>query len=97
MSTGLEFIYHSSYKANDYMPFTGQFYQQNDFVLSNRPMVNAFYHMMIKRLKAYIRVENLNTLLPSNNTLGNHYNFTAKNYPGTGVWVRVGIWWHFIN
>ena len=97
MSTGLEFIYHSSYKANDYMPFTGQFYQQNDFVLSNRPMVNAFYHMVIKRLKAYIRVENLNTLLPSNNTLGNHYNFTAKNYPGTGVWVRVGIWWHFIN
>ena len=34
MSTGLEFIYHSSYKANDYMPFTGQFYQQNDFVFS---------------------------------------------------------------
>ena len=97
MSTGVEFIYHSNYKANAYMPFTGQFYQQNDFILSNRPMVNAFYHMMIKRLKAYIRVENLNTLLPSSNNLGNHYNFTAKNYPGTGIWVRVGIWWHFIN
>lgn len=97
MSTGLEFIFHSNYKANFYMPFTGQFYQQNDFILSNRPMVNAFYHMRIKRLKAYIRVENLNTLLPSSSTLGNHYNFTTKNYPGTGIWVRVGIWWHFIN
>ncbi|MEN9391444.1 MAG: hypothetical protein RL017_742 [Pseudomonadota bacterium] len=97
MSTGLEFIYHTNYKANFYMPFTGQFYQQNEYTLSNRPMVNAFYHMTIKRLKAYIRVENLNTLLPTNNTLGNHYNFTAKNYPGTGIWVRVGIWWHFIN
>ena len=97
MSAGLEFIYHSNYKANFYMPFTGQFYQQNEFILNNRPMVNAFYHMTIKRLKAYIRVENLNTLVPTNNTLGNHYNFTAKNYPGTGIWVRVGIWWHFIN
>ncbi|MEY4335033.1 MAG: hypothetical protein RLZZ196_3783, partial [Bacteroidota bacterium] len=97
MSTGLEFIYHTNYKANFYMPFTGQFYQQNEYTLSNRPMVNAFYHMTIKRLKAYIRVENLNTLLPTNNALGNHYNFTAKNYPGTGIWVRVGIWWHFIN
>ena len=97
MSTGLEFVYHSNYKAHYYMPFTGQFYQQDNFVLSNRPMVNAFYHMMIKRLKAYIRVENLNTLLPSSTNLGNHYNFTAKNYPGTGIWVRVGIWWHFIN
>jgi hypothetical protein len=97
MSTGLEFIYHTNYKANFYMPFTGQFYQQNEYTLSNRPMVNAFYHMTIKRLKAYIRVENLNTLVPTNNALGNHYNFTAKNYPGTGIWVRVGIWWHFIN
>jgi hypothetical protein len=97
MSTGLEFIYHTAFKAGDYMPMTGQFYVQNDFMLSNRPMVNAFYHMMIKRLKAYIRVENLHTLLPSSNTLGNHYNFSARNYPGTGIWVRVGVWWHFIN
>lgn len=97
MSTGLEFIYHTSFKANDYMPLTGQFYQQDSFTLNNRPTVNAFYHMIIKRFKAYIRVEHLNTLLPSSNTLGNRYNFTAKHYPGTGVWVRVGIWWHFIN
>jgi len=97
MSTGLELIYHTNYKAGYYMPLTGQFFQQDDFTINNRPSVNAFYHMRIKRLKAYIRVENLNTLLPTSNTLGNHYNFTAKNYPGTGVWVRVGIWWHFIN
>ncbi len=97
MSTGLEFVYHTAFKVGDYMPMTGQFYLQNDFMLKNRPMVNVFYHMMIKRLKAYIRVENLHTLLPTSNILGNHYNFSARNYPGTGIWVRVGIWWHFIN
>jgi len=97
MSTGLEMIYHSKFKVDNYMPFTGQFYTQNTFQLTNRPNVNAFFHMMIKRFKAYIRVENLNTLLGSSPELGNHYNFTAPNYPSTGTWVRVGIWWNFIN
>lgn len=97
MSTGLEFVYHSKYKADNYMPFTGQFYLQNDILIQNRPNVNAFFNMMIKRFKAYIRVENLNTLLPTNQQLGNHYNFTSPTYASPGTWVRVGIWWNFIN
>jgi hypothetical protein len=97
LSTGLELVYHSSFKVDNYMPFTGQFYFQNDYLLANRPSANAFFHMMIKRFKAYVRVENLNTLLPTKATLGNHYNFSSKNYPGTGAWIRVGIWWNFIN
>jgi hypothetical protein len=52
---------------------------------------------MIKRFKGYIRLENLNTLLPSSNKYGNAYNFTAQNYPSAGLWFRVGIWWNFIN
>ena len=97
LSTGLEMIYHTDFKADDYMPMTGQFYLQNSYVLSNRPTANAFLHFMIKRFKGYIRLENLNTLIPTSNSLGNTYNFTAQNYPGTGTWFRVGIWWNFIN
>lgn len=97
MSTGLELIYHTAFKADGYMPLTGQFYTQNEYSLTNRPTSNAFLHIMIKRLKAYIRLENLNTLLGSSASTGNHYNFYAKNYPGTGTWIRVGIWWNFIN
>jgi len=97
LSTGLEMIYHTDFKADDYMPMTGQFYLQNNFMLSNRPTANAFLHFMIKRFKGYIRLENLNTLIPTSSSLGNTYNFTAQNYPGTGTWFRVGIWWNFIN
>jgi hypothetical protein len=97
LSTGLEMIYHTDFKADDYMPLTGQFFVQNTYMLHNRPTANAFLHFMIKRFKAYIRLENLNTLIPTSNSLGNTYNFTAKNYPGTGTWFRVGIWWNFIN
>ena len=56
-----------------------------------------YLYFMIKRFKGYVRLENLNTLIPSSNKYGNAYNFTAKNYPGTGLWFRVGIWWNFIN
>ncbi|MEI6189216.1 MAG: putative porin [Chitinophagia bacterium] len=97
LSTGLELIYHTEYKADMYMPLTGQFYTQNDFMLRNRPTANAFLHFMIKRFKAYIRLENLNTLIPTSEKLGPSYNFSAQNYPTNSLWFRVGIWWNFIN
>jgi hypothetical protein len=97
LSTGLELIYHSNYKADAYMPFTGQFFMQNTYTTQNRPTANAFLHFMIKRFKGYIRLENLNTLVSTSKTLGKAYNFTVQNYPGTGMWFRVGIWWNFIN
>jgi len=97
LSTGLELVYHTAYKADGYMPFTGQFYTQNNYTLTNRPVANAFLHFMIKRLKAYIRLENLNTLIPTNEKLGPSYNFSAQNYPTNSLWFRVGVWWNFIN
>ncbi len=97
LSTGLEMIYHTEFKADGYMPLTGQFFVQNTYMLRNRPTANAFLHFMIKRFKGYIRLENLNTLIPTSNSLGSTYNFSAQNYPGTGTWFRVGIWWNFIN
>ncbi len=97
LSTGLELIYHTNYKADAYMPFTGQFYLQNTYTTENRPTANAFLNFMIKRFKGYIRLENLNTLLPTSPSLGKSYNFTAQNYPTAGMWFRVGIWWNFIN
>jgi hypothetical protein len=97
LSTGLELIYHTNYKADGYMPFTGQFYLQNSFTTENRPVANAFLNFMIKRFKGYVRLENLNTLIPTSASLGKSYNFTAQNYPTAGMWFRVGIWWNFIN
>jgi hypothetical protein len=97
LSTGLEVIYHTSYKADAYMPFTGQFYLQNSYTTQNRPTANAYLNFMIKRFKGYVRLENLNTLLPTSKIYGNSYNFTAQNYPTAGLWLRVGIWWNFIN
>ena len=97
LSTGLELIYHSAFQPDAYMPLTGQFYLQDQFTANNRPIANAFLNFKIKRFKGFIRMEQLNTLLATSNQLGTRYQFTAPNYLGTGTWLRVGIWWNFIN
>jgi hypothetical protein len=93
ISTGLEVRYYTNYKAAGYSPFTGQFFYQDNFTTANRPEINAFMHIRIKSFKAFVRLENLNTLIPGAGT----YNFTAEHYASNGMWFRLGIWWNFVN
>jgi len=65
LATGVEMRYYTNYKADNYSPFTGQFFYQNAFTTSNRPDVNIFFHMRIKSFKAFVRLENVNTLNPA--------------------------------
>lgn len=97
LSTGVEARYIPAYNAPDYSPFTGQFFYQRDRALSNRPDVNLFFHFRIRSFKAFVRLENLNTVAPEKNFAFTHYNFRLNEYPGMGRWTRVGIWWTFIN
>lgn len=94
-STGLEIRYHSDFKAAGYSPMLGQFYYQNQYSLSNRPDVHAIFHFKIKRFKGFIRAENLNALIPPDGY--RQYNFAAEQYPTQTLWMRLGIWWNFIN
>jgi hypothetical protein len=50
-------------------------------------------HFRIKTIKAFVRLENINTLIPGNGK----YNFSSENYAGNAMWFRLGIWWDFIN
>jgi hypothetical protein len=96
LSTGLEFRYYTNFKVDNYSPFTGQFFNQNTFTTSNRPDVSFFFNFRIKSFKAFVRIENLNTLNTATGSF-NKYNFNAQQYPGVGLWTRLGIWWNFIN
>ena len=97
-SIGLEVRYHTPYKANNYSPFVGQFFYQNDVTINNRPEVNAYFNFRIKRFSAYIRTENLNTAGTNTGSPGfNKSNFTAPHYAQQGFWFRLGIWWTFVN
>ncbi len=98
LAFGAEVRYYSSYKADNYSPFTGQFFYQNTFTVRNRPEINLFLNFRIKRFYGFIRAENLNTFSKVTGSWGfNENNFAAQHYPNQGLWIRYGIWWTFIN
>lgn len=95
---GFEVRYHTPYKAPNYSPFTGQFFYQDSYTVNNLPEVNAFFNFRIKAFKAFVRAENLNTLGLNTGKIGfTKNNLTAQYYPQQSLWIRVGIWWTFIN
>jgi hypothetical protein len=97
-ATGFEVRYHTPYKADNYSPFFGQFFYQDNVSISNRPDVNFFFNFRIKRFSTYVRFENLNTLSDNTGSFGfNKNNLVAPHYPQQGLWIRIGIWWSFIN
>jgi len=93
ISTGVEIRYYTNYKADNYSPFTGQFFYQDTYTTSNRPDVNVFLHFRIKSFKAFVRYENLNTLLSGSGK----YNFNLPNYANASGLFRFGVWWNFVN
>jgi len=96
LSTGIEVRYYTPYKADGYSPLVGQFYKQDDITLYNKPDVNLFLNFRIKSFKAFVRVENLNTISLPDFTFNNR-NFGAPDYPSRAFWFRLGIWWSFVN
>ena len=98
LATGLEVRYHSPYKADNYSPFIGQFFYQDNLTFSNRPVINAFFDFNIKSFKAFVRAENLNALRVSTGNVGfTKENISVEHYPNQGLWIRLGIWWTFVN
>lgn len=98
MAAGVEFRYHTPYKADGYSPALGQFYYQDSIQLSqNLPDFAAYIHFRIKPFKTFLRFENLNTA----RTLGGfgftNNNLAAPNYPYPGLVIRLGIYWSFVN
>lgn len=97
LSTGVELRYNTPYKADNYSPFTGQYFYQNTTSINNRPDINAFLHFRIKSFKGFLRVENLNTLNLKKGFEFSKLNMVSALYPNTGMWTRFGVWWNFIN
>lgn len=90
LATGIEIRYHTPYKADNYSPLIGQFIFQDTATISNKPEVNLFLHFSIKTFRAFIRLENINSI-------GKNYNYVSPHYPYTPLWFRAGIWWGFVN
>ena len=97
LSIGVEVRYYTPYKTPVYSPLNGQFYFQDTTTISTRPDVNLYLNFRIKSFKAFVRLENLDTIDPSSGFTFTKYNYVAPLYPSRALWFRVGIWWSFVN
>lgn len=97
LSTGIECRYYTPYKGYDYSPVMGQFVTQDSITLHNRPDISAFLHFRIKSFGAYLRMENLNSLSFQNGFGFSHFNVGAPHYLYSGMMIRFGIQWNFVN
>lgn len=97
IATGLEFRYHTPYKADHYSPLLGRYYYQDSFSVKNLPDISAFVHFRIRNFKTYIRAENLNTISLNQGFGFTNNNLVAEGYPMPGLQIRVGIYWTFVN
>jgi len=97
LSTGVDLRYYSPYKADNYSPLLGQFFYQEDRILSIRPDVAVYTNFRIRSFNAYVRVENLNTLTTTYGFGFKQNNLAASFYPNPGLIFRLGIFWNFVN
>lgn len=97
ISTGIEARYFTAYKANNYAAVVGQFVPQDSLTISNLPDIHAFLHFRIRTFTGFLRFENLNTLYPKNGFSFVNNNFAAPLIPTSGMLIRFGIRWWFVN
>lgn len=98
LSTGIEARIMTNFKPAAYNPLNQQFIVQNNTTTQIRPDVHAFVHFQIKTFKGFVRLENLNSFqINDNNTGFTRRNFFTPGYASSSMWLRIGIWWTFIN
>lgn len=96
-SFGLEVRYFTPYKADRYSPVIGQFFNQNDTTVKMElPDIAAYLHFRIRTFTAYVRLENLNAFDFSTASFTRN-NIVSPDYPYPGMWLRIGVYWSFIN
>lgn len=90
MVLGLDMRYNTPFDANDYSPVLQQFVQQKNLRIANLPDLAAFLDVKIRAFTAYLRADNLNTFIHSEN-------FAAPLYPYGEFTARIGVKWTYIN
>ena len=103
---GVDVRYNTSYLGDNYQPATGQFYLQNNTMLNDIPLIDAFLSFKVQTFRAFIKVENLNELIWGNNYTINGKTFFvanpihmeyAPNYASRDMTIRFGIHWRFYD
>ena len=89
-ATGVDVRYHTDYNAEGYAPFYNRFYYQSTYTSSNYPELAVFFNFKIKRFRAYLMGDQLQTLFWRNTVV-------HPGYPSQDLMVRFGFDWIMVN
>lgn len=92
VKTGLDIRLTPAYTPRYYFPLTGQFQLQNGFEAPFYPAVDAFFAMQVSSFRAFVKFEQLNGLINTNDL---YYQTAYYAWPSPAI--RLGIKWKFIN
>ncbi len=90
IATGLDTRYHSAYTPVGYAPFYNRFYYQNSYRAENYPEASVFFNFRVKRFRAYLMVDQLQSLWWRNTVI-------YPGYPSQETMIRFGFEWVMIN
>jgi hypothetical protein len=88
---GAEVFYNTPYHAYSYMPATGRFYRQNKTLNGGYPYLNAFLNIKLKRTRAFIMFDHLNSGM-----MGYDY-FMIPSNPMNIRMFKYGLAWTFYD
>ena len=90
VATGAEIRYHTTYQAEGYAPFYNRFYYQSSYTSANDPEATVFFNFKIKRFRAYLMADQLQTLFWRNTVI-------HPGYPAQDLMIRFGFEWVLVN
>lgn len=88
---GFDIWYSTNNKTNAYNPALGQFYLQDNVVVSMYPVVDVFFRLNIKTLRLFFMLQNVNAGLFEKGY------YVAPGYGAQGRAIKFGVNWRFYN
>jgi hypothetical protein len=88
---GIDLRYASNYYSDQYFPLTGQFHLQDREQILFYPQVDVFFNMKVTKFRAFVKWENLSSVL-----LGGELLYQVPGHPWPPVsGLRLGFKWRF--
>ena len=88
---GAEVFYNTSYHGYSYMPATGRFYRQDQFLTGDYPYINVFLNIKLKRTRIFLMYDHVNSGMT-----GYNY-FMVPSNPMNIRMFKYGLAWTFYD
>ena len=91
LQIGVDCRYNTAYYANAYMPATGVFHLQDETLVGNYPLMNAYINMHLKQFRVYLMCYNLSAAFMEPTY------FSVPGYPLNPIMFKFGLSWNFYD